>query len=111
MKRGEIWIGSSRGELVAKPRPYLVVQNEKFFQADLIVACPFSSTIVQSKSFRPIFEPSVENGMILRSQLLIDVISTQSVKRFSKSIGRLSSDDLAMVDAILVDFLGLRNSE
>ena len=107
MQRGEIWLGSGRGDFAGKPRPFLIIQNEKYLRTASVVVCPFSSQLIENKSYRPIFQPTPSNGLLLSSQLLIDVTTSYAVSRFSHAIGCLNANEIVVVDAVLADFLGL----
>ena len=107
MQRGEIWIGSIRGEYSAKPRPFMIVQNGKHFDTDSIVVCPISSQISENKLFRLLLQPLPINGLVQPSQLRVDLISAFPKKDFSTKIGKLTAAEIGMVDQILIDFLGI----
>ena len=91
-----------------KPRPAVVIlSNALIEQHPSISFCQFTSTISPSEDFRVTVEPTAENGLRLRSQIMADKPLTVPRNRIGPVIGRLSEADLQRLDRALALALGL----
>lgn len=106
MKRGEIWT-TSGGDYAGKPRPAVIVQDDKFDATASITVCVFTSNPVDSPLFRLAVEPSELNNLKITSRLMIDKITTLSKSKLGSRIGRLSDSDMARLNRAMLVFLGL----
>ena len=94
-----------------KPRPAVILQADEFIEGHrTVLACPLSSYIADAPFFRPTIEPSAENGLELRSQIMVDKITPARKDTIGQQIGRLNDDDMAQVEAALINITGLRQS-
>lgn len=66
MKRGEVWTAAGRSAYAGKPRPVLIIQDDRFDATDWITVCPFTSDSTFAL-FRVPIEPSSNNGLRHRS--------------------------------------------
>jgi len=103
-----------RGDLVSvalvrdygKPRPAIIVQADEFEHLDTVTVVPLTSDRVRQEVFRVQLEPSEENGLRQRSHVMIDKIATLPRAKMGTFIGRVSNEDMALVDRALAVFLG-----
>ena len=110
LRRGDIITATFPGDL-KKPRPAVIIQADEFIEGHrTVLACPFSSYLADAPLFRPTIEPSPENGLDLISQVMVDKITPAKKSAIGQVIGRISMDDLARVEAALVNITGLRTS-
>jgi mRNA interferase MazF len=58
-------------------------------------------------ALRPQVEPSVSNGLIVPSRLMIDKLMTVRRDKIGKHIGRLSATDMDALDRAIALYLGL----
>lgn len=72
MKRGEIWVGAAPGDYTGKPRPLLIVRDDRFMHLNSVTVCPITSTITAEISFRPAIDAHPTNGLKQNSQIMID---------------------------------------
>ena len=107
MKRGDIWIASGGAEFVGKPRPVVVVQDDRFDALTSVTVCALTATIKDVSLIRPMIEPGAGNGLATASQLMIDKLATMSKTKLDRRIGRLSDKDLLRLNQALLVFLGL----
>lgn len=107
MKRGEIWIASGGAEYLGKPRPMVIVQDERFDATDSITLCPCTTTITELGYFRVPLNPSPQNGLREPTEIMVDKISTVSRARLSARIGVLSSEELELINRAIAVFLGI----
>jgi mRNA interferase MazF len=52
MKRGEIWTVAGGAAYAGKPRPAIIVQDDRFDANDSIVVCPLTTDPTQAPIFR-----------------------------------------------------------
>ena len=107
MKRSELWTAAGGPDYTGKPRPVLIIQENRFDQNDSVTVCPVTSDPGDFPLFRILIEPSPFNGLRLPSRVMADKVSTVSRTKLRKQIGRLRDVDMARVNRALLIFLGL----
>lgn len=107
MKRSELWTAAGGPGYVGKPRPVLVVQDDRFDENNSVTVCPFTSDPTDLPLFRILVEPSPLNGLRLPSRVMADKVSTVPRTRLARKIGQLTAQEMARVDRALFVFLGL----
>jgi mRNA interferase MazF len=106
VKRGSVVVMVAPGDL-GKPRPAVVVQAEGFENPLSVIVCPVSSDIVGTPRIRPIVEPSTQNGLRVRSQIMTDKLIALRTERIRQAIGTLEEDICEQLDRALLLVLGL----
>jgi len=104
----------TRGDLVTvaiagdfgKPRPALVVQSDRFGSTATVTVLLVSSTLVEAPLVRLTVEPSAENGLLKRSQVMVDKAMTVKRDKLGERLGRLEDDILTAVGRAMALFLG-----
>ena len=107
MKRGEIWTVSGGSDYAGKPRPVVIVQDDRFEGTASITVCAFTSDTTDAPLFRLPVEPSATNGLRATSRLMVDKITTVSKQKIGARIGTLSDPDLLRLNGAVLVFLGL----
>ena len=107
MKRSELWTAAGAPGYVGKPRPVLIVQDDRFVENDSITVCPITSDLSDLPLFRILIEPSPLNGLRLPSRVMADKVSTVLRVKLARKIGQLTAPEMARVDRALLVFLGL----
>jgi mRNA interferase MazF len=107
VKRSELWTATGGPGCVGKPRPVLIIQDDRFDENDSITVCPFTSDPSDLPLFRILIEPSPSNGLRLPSRVMADKVSTVPRTRLARRIGQLTGQEMARVDRALFVFLGL----
>ena len=110
MKRGEVWTAAGGAPYAAKPRPVVIVQEDRFDATDSIVVCPLTSDPTAARLFRVPIEPTDSNGLRTRSHVMTDRIVSIPKGRVRTRIGRLTDADVLSVNRAVVVFLGLAGS-
>ncbi len=90
-----------------KPRPALVVQADAFGELPAVTVLPITSTLLDAPLLRVQLEPSPENGLLKRSQVMVDKPQTPSRSRLGQVIGHLEDAGMLQVNRALAVFLGL----
>ncbi len=107
MRRGEIWTAAGGKDYAGKPRPVVIVQDDRFSATSSVTVCPFTSDPTDAPLLRLAVEPTRTNGLAKPSRLMIDKITTVAKDKLGASIGRLSDDDVVRLNRAILMFLGL----
>ena len=107
MKRGEVWIVAGGSDYAGKPRPAVIVQDDRFDATASVTICAFTPDPADAPLFRLMVEPSAENGLTLASRLMVDKITTVSKTKLGTRIGRISDEDTVRLNRAILVFLGL----
>lgn len=106
MTRGEVWTVSGAG-YAGKPRPAVIVQDDRFNVTASITVCVFTTDETDAPLFRIPITPRPENGLRTASRLMVDKLTTVHKSRLGKRIGRLNDAEMAPLDQAILIFLGL----
>ncbi len=110
MTRGEIYTAAARGAFTGRPRPVLIVQDDRFDATASVTVCPFTTSPVDAPLIRIPIEPSDTNGLDRPSSLMVDKITTMPRTGLGERLGRLGDDGLVQLNRSLMVFLGLAAS-
>jgi mRNA interferase MazF len=108
--RGEIYTAAARGPYTGKPRPVVIVQDDRFDATASVTICPFTTNPVEAPLFRLPIEPSDDNGLDEPSRLMVDKITTVPRPALGDRLGRLRDDELVQLNRSLIVFLGLASA-
>lgn len=107
MKRGEIWTVAGGKDYAGKPRPVVIVQDDRFDGMESITVCVFTTDPTDAPLFRVLVEPSERNGLRQTSRLMIDKITTVPKSKLGQPVGRLDDEDVIRLNRAMMVFLGL----
>ena len=107
MRRGEIWTAAGGSGYAGKPRPVVIVQDDRFDATASVTVCSFTTDPTDAPLLRLAIEPAAENGLEARSSLMVDKITTVPRTRLGRHIGRLAAEDIARLNRAIAVFLGL----
>ncbi len=110
MKRGEIWTASAGSGYVGKPRPVVIVQDDRFDATASVTICAFTTDPTDAPLVRLLVDADQEVGIRESSRLMVDKITTIPRSKLGERVGRLSDDDMIRLSRALVVFLGLAGS-
>jgi len=107
MRRGDVVTVAAAGDY-GKPRPAVIVQTDAFpaIHASVVV-CQMTTELADAPDFRVSIEPSSGNGLRARSQVMADKPVTIRRERIGRLIGRLTADEVALLDVALAFVMGL----
>ena len=77
MTRGEIWTAAGGKDDAGKPRPVLIVQDDRFDATSSITICAFTGDPTDAPLFRLAVEPSEANGLETISRVMVDKVTTR----------------------------------
>ncbi len=107
MKRGEIWTVAGGKDYAGKPRPVVILQDDRFDKTDSITVCAFTTDPTDAPLFRLVVEPSESNGLRAICRLMLDKITTVPKSRVGYRIGRLADEDIVRLNRATLVFLGI----
>jgi mRNA interferase MazF len=107
MRRGEVWTASGGQDYAGKPRPVVIVQDERFDATDSITVCALTTDPTDAPLFRLPVDPNERNGLRSPSRLMVDKITTVSKTKLGSRIGRLDDDAILRLNRAMLVFLGL----
>ena len=107
MRRGELWTASGGAGYAGKPRPVVIVQDDRFPLTESITTCSFTSTFVEADIFRVGVQPSELNGLAVLSYIMVDKVTTIPKSKLGHRFGFLSAADMEALNRALATFLGL----
>jgi mRNA interferase MazF len=107
MKRGEIWTVAGGKDYAGKPRPAVILQDDRFDRTDSITICAFTTDATDAPLFRLAVEPSESNGLRAVCRLMVDKITTVPKSRIGARAGRLSDEDMVRLNRAVLVFLGI----
>lgn len=107
MKRGDIYVAAARGDYTGKPRPVVVIQDDRFDSTASITVCPLTTHMLAAPLARLELEPSETNGLSRPNQIMVDKITIIPRARVRDRLGHLESADLVRLNRAIIVFLGL----
>lgn len=108
MNRGDIVLVAAKGEYSGKPRPALIVQSDLFNPIHAsVTVCLITSELYDAPLFRPTLEPSSENGLKKRSQIMVDKIFSAKRTSIGQKVGVANGGAMREVEKALKLWLQL----
>ena len=110
MKRGEIWTIAGGADYAGKPRPAVILQDDRFDATASITICAFTNDPTDAPLFRIRVEPTEQNGLRMTSSLMVDKLTTVPRRRVGSLVGLLDDEDIVRLNRAILVFLGLAAS-
>jgi mRNA interferase MazF len=107
VRRGEIWTAAGGPGYAGKPRPVVIVQDDRFDATGSVTVCGFTTDPTEAPLFRLPIEPTLENGLVEASRLMIDRVTTVARANLGRRVGRLADADMLRLNRAMLAFLGL----
>ncbi len=105
MKRGDI-VTVSGGVYAGKPRPALVVQDDRFAATESLTICPFTTAEVDAPLLRLPVAADKANGLAQDSYLMVDKLTTVRRSNTGEVVGHLAATTLVEFERRILVFLG-----
>ncbi|MCW2544983.1 MAG: hypothetical protein JWM40_2535 [Frankiales bacterium] len=105
-----MWTAAAGSGYVGKPRPVVIVQDDRFDATDSVTLCAFTTDPTEAPLFRIAVEPDEVNGLHEASRLMVDKLTTVPRSKLGERIGQLSEEDMVGLTRAMVVFLGLAGS-
>lgn len=110
MRRGEIWTVAGGKDYAGKPRPAVILQDERFEATASITICAFTTDPADAPLFRLPIVPNEGNGLHAPCRLMVDKITTVPKTKIGSRVGRLNDEDVVRLNRAILVFLGLAGS-
>ena len=107
MRRGEIWTAAGGKDYAGKPRPVVIVQDDRFDATDSITVCALTTDPTEAPLFRLPVAPNERNGLRSACRLMVDKITTVAKMKLGSRVGELDDEDLLRLNRAMLVFLGL----
>jgi mRNA interferase MazF len=107
MRRGEIWTVAGGKDYAGKPRPAVILQDDRFDATDSLTICVFTTDPTEAPLFRLKVAPNETNGLRTPCRLMVDKITTVPKAKLGDRIGRLDDEDVVRVNRAVLVFLGM----
>lgn len=107
MNRGEIWSVAGGPDYTGKPRPVVILQDDRFAGLLSVTVCPLTTNPTPAPLFRLRLNPSEHNQLEEESSLMVDKITTVPKTKIGRKIGRLDDEDIVRLNRAILVFLGL----
>jgi mRNA interferase MazF len=104
VRRGEIWTVAGGAAYAGKPRPAVIIQDDRFDANDSVVVCPVTS---DPTVFRIPVAPDDENGLRQACRLMVDKVAAVPRARLRRRVGVLGAGAMTDLNRAIVVFLGL----
>jgi mRNA interferase MazF len=107
VKRGEVWTVASGPDYGGKPRPAVIVQDDRFGDIESVTVCLFTTNPASPQLFRVPVEPIEANGLVHASWLMADKLMTVPRSKLGRRIGRLDDATMLRLNRAITVFLGI----
>ena len=107
MRRGEIWTAAGGKDYAGKPRPVVIVQDDRFDATASVTTCAFTTDPTDAPLFRLSVEPTEQNGLRAPCRLMVDKVTTVPRTKIGTRIGHLDDEDMLRLNRAVLVFLGL----
>ena len=107
MRRAEVWTAAAGPGYTGKPRPVVIIQDDRFDATDSLIVCAFTTDPSEAALLRLPVVPDEHNGLREASSLMVDKITTVPRSKLGERIGRLSDQDMVRLGRAVVVFFGL----
>lgn len=107
MRRGEIWTVAAGSGYAGKPRPVVIVQDDRFDATASVTVCVFTTDPTEAPLFRLRIAPDGVNGLREPSSLMVDKVTTVPRAKLGRRVGRLGDEDMVRLGRAVVVFFGL----
>lgn len=107
MRRGEVWTAAGGKDYAGKPRPVVILQDDRFDATMSVTVCAFTTDPTEAPLFRLPIEPNERNGLRASCRLMVDKITTVPRTKIGARIGYLDDEDIVRLNRAVLVFLGM----
>src|ERR1700728_1741325 len=107
MRRGAVVTFAAPGDY-GKPRPAVIVQTDALpAEHASVVVCQITSECRDAPDFRVTIDPTENNGLPVRSQVMADKPVTIRRERIGRQVGHLDDNDIGRLNIALAFVMGV----
>jgi mRNA interferase MazF len=107
VRRGDIYTAAARGAYTGKPRPVVIVQDDRFDATKSVTVCPMTTNPVDAPLTRIAVEATAATGLAEPSRIMVDKITTMPRDNVRDRLGRLNDADVLRLNRAIITFLGI----
>lgn len=107
MRRGEVWTAAAGTPYASKPRPVLLVQDDRFDATHSITICPLTSDPTEIPLLRIQLTAEPNTGLSHSSSIMVDKVTTIPRSKLGEHMGVVSDTTMLALSRALVVFLGI----
>lgn len=107
MRRAEIWTAAAGSGYAGKPRPVVIIQDDRFDATGSATVCVFTTDPTEAPLIRLPVAPDDQNGLSEVSSLMVDKVTTVARSKLGERVGRLADQDMVRLGRAVVVFFGL----
>jgi mRNA interferase MazF len=107
LRRGEVWTAAGGPDYAGKPRPVVIIQDDRFDATESITVCALTTTQIDAPVFRIPIDPNPMNGLRSLSNVMVDKITSMPKHKLRRQLGKLNDSDLFRLNRAIATFLGL----
>jgi len=106
LNRGDIWTAAD-GAYASKPRPVLIVQDDRFGATDSVTVIPMTTYAVDATLVRVLIAAGDLSGIARDSFAMVDKVTTVRRTKLGQPTGRITAAQMVHIERALLVFLGL----
>lgn len=106
MNRGELWTAAD-GAYASKPRPVLIMQDDRFGATDSVVVIPLTTQVIDATLARVPVVADDLSGIAQDSYAMVDKVTTVRRTRLGERIGRVTASQMVHIERALLVLLGI----
>ena len=107
MRRGEVWTAAAGKGYAGKPRPVVIIQDDRFDATDSVTVCAFTTDPTEAPLFRLRVEADDINGLREPCSLMVDKVTTVPRSKLGERVGRLDDEQMVRLGRAILVFFGL----
>jgi len=107
VRRGEIWTAAGGSGYAGKPRPVVIIQDDRFEATDSVTVCAFTTDPTEAPLIRLRVVPDDINGLRQECSLMVDKLTTIRRPKLGEQLGQLAEADMVRLGRAVMVFLGL----
>jgi mRNA interferase MazF len=107
LRRGEIWTAAAGSDFVGKPRPMVIIQDDRLDATASVTVCAFTTDPTEAPLIRLRVEPDDINGLSQPCSLMVDKVTTVPRSKLGDRVGRLGDEDMIRLGRAVLVFFGL----
>ncbi|MET0703114.1 MAG: type II toxin-antitoxin system PemK/MazF family toxin [Mycobacterium sp.] len=93
MRRGDIHIAAAKGAYTGKPRPVVIIQDDRFDASASVTVCPITTNPVEAPLMRIVIKATDTTGIDQLSRIMVDKVTTMPRSNLQEQLGRLAVAD------------------
>jgi mRNA interferase MazF len=105
MKRGDLVTIALQGDY-GKTRSAVVIQSDFFSLHSSVTILPVTSELREAPLFRIDIEPTADNNLKKKSQIMVDKVQTVPAEKVGQAFGRLDDTKMLEINRALTVWLG-----